>query len=55
MMELVLKSPHPPVGTFSHAEEGTGEGNLRDTFQFLPSPVLRSKMGEGADRRMRAL
>jgi 2-oxo-4-hydroxy-4-carboxy-5-ureidoimidazoline decarboxylase len=42
--ELAFKSPHPPVGTFSHLQEQTGEGS---TYQ--PSPVPLG-MGEGGRR-----
>jgi hypothetical protein len=36
------KSPHPPVGTFSHAQTGTGEGKA--------IPFSCACVGEGARR-----
>jgi 2-oxo-4-hydroxy-4-carboxy-5-ureidoimidazoline decarboxylase len=42
--ERAFKIPHPPVGTFSHLQEQTGEGVLNQ-----PSPVPLG-MGEGGQR-----
>ena len=43
-----------PSGTFSHLQEQTGEGNSRSILEFS-RPLPCACMGEGADRRVRAL